>query len=178
MEMSVVQLSKIFYIFYSIKKRERKLNHVPGRWKDTAGRTVFSSGIPEDNEPLPMEIDSLIFHRGSFRAIQERATRNSISEFNELLSLKYQGVGAGAKIYIYLACVHIYTYWCDTYMHMNTAIHIKTQHMQDTIISRLKISLPCLYSLLKKSFQIKQKLLNFNIAVLTYYLTGKQVKNC
>ena len=63
-------------------------------------------------------------------------------------------------------------------MHMNTAIHIKTQHMQDTIISRLKISLPCLYSLLKKNFQIKQKLLNFNIAVLTYYLTGKQVKNC
>lgn len=61
---------------------------------------------------------------------------------------------------------------------MNTAIHIKTQHMQDTIISRLKSSLPCLYSLLKKNFQIKQKLLNFNIIVPTYYLIGKQVKNC
>ena len=101
---------KNFLYFYLIKKRERKLNHVTGRRKDTAGRTVFSSGIPEDNESMSMEIDSLIFHRGSFRAIQELATRKSIREFNELLSLKYQGVGEGAKIYIYLACVHIYTY--------------------------------------------------------------------
>ena len=101
---------KNFLYFYLIKKRERKLNHVTGRLKDTAGMTVFSSGIPEDNESMSMEIDSLIFHRGSFRAIHELATRNSISEFNELLSLKYQGVGEGAKIYIYLAYLHIYTY--------------------------------------------------------------------
>lgn len=30
-----------FLYFYVIKKRERKLNQVTGRWKDTAGRTVF-----------------------------------------------------------------------------------------------------------------------------------------
>lgn len=49
----------------------------------------FSSGIQQDNESMSMEIDSLIFHRGSFRAIQEPAPRNSISKFNELLSLKF-----------------------------------------------------------------------------------------
>lgn len=109
------------------------------------GRTpqagLFSNGIQQDNESMSMEIDSLIFHRVSFRAIQEPAPRNSISKFNELLSLKYQG----AKIYIYLACVHIYTYWYDMYMHMNTGIHIKIQHMEEIVISRLKRRLACLY---------------------------------
>lgn len=85
--------------------RERKSNHVTGRWKDTAGRTVFSNGIQRDNESMSMEIDSLIFHRGSFRAIQEPAPRNSISKFNELLSLKYQG---GKNIHIFGMCAYLY----------------------------------------------------------------------
>lgn len=102
------------------------------------GRTpqagLFSNGIQQDNESMSMEIDSLIFHRGRFRAIQEPTLRNSISKFSELLSLKYQR----AEIYISLACMHIYTYRCDTYVHEDIGTHINTQHMRETITSRLK----------------------------------------
>jgi hypothetical protein len=55
-------------------------------------------GIQQANESMSMEIESLIFHQGSFRAIQEPAPRNSISKFNELLSLKYQ---EGRNIHIF-----------------------------------------------------------------------------
>lgn len=147
---------------YLIKKeRERKSNCVAGRWKDTAGRAVFSNGIQQDNESMSMEIDSLIFHRGSFRAIQESAPRNSISKFNELLNVKYREVtceGVQQK-YTYLwhvcICVHISIPCKCTWFYVHILKHSTCKHMSFQGSNAAVPALPSLSSALRENLRIK-----------------------
>lgn len=121
---------------------------------------------------MSMEIDSLIFHRGSFRAIQEPAPRNSIRKFNELLSLKYQG---GQKYtYIWHVCIFIHTDVTCICTRIQACI-LKHSLCKRLSFLGLNPSLTCLYFSLRKTFQIKHKTMLFNAIFPLSTWVGKQV---